>query len=144
MSPKKLIKRARKWQEIAAMGKRFSFPRSNGSKNVDSSYISLAGTGNFVIYTIEDQRFVLPISYLRCNIFIKLLKMSEEEFGLPSEGPIKLPCDTLFMEYIVSLIQKGLGKDVEKALLISMETSCCSLSTSFYQGNTAQQLLVCG
>ncbi|WMV26310.1 hypothetical protein MTR67_019695, partial [Solanum verrucosum] len=51
----------------------------------------------------------------------KLLSMSTEQFGLPSGGPIKLPCDAAFMDYMVSLIKKGVVvEDLHKALLISI------------------------
>lgn len=126
------------WEEKA------SFPKSNGSRNTNFSKASSAGSGNFVIYTIDGRRFVIHLAYLSNNMFRELFKMSEEVFELPSEGPIKLPCDGVFMEYTVSLIQKGLGKDIEKALLTSMETACCSISASLPQGHRGEQLLVCG
>ncbi|KAJ9152426.1 hypothetical protein P3X46_025993 [Hevea brasiliensis] len=145
ISPRKLIKIARKWQKIAAMRrKRISFPRLKGNRNTDFSQASSAGSGNFVIYTIDGIRFVIPLAYLSSDIFRELFKMSEEVFGLPSEGPIKLPCDAVFMGYTVSLIQKGLGKDIEKALLTSKDTTCCSTSAGFPQGHTGKQFLVCG
>uniref|UniRef100_M1BDH3 Auxin-induced SAUR n=1 Tax=Solanum tuberosum TaxID=4113 RepID=M1BDH3_SOLTU len=51
----------------------------------------------------------------------KLLSMSKEEFGLPSGGPITLPCDAAFMDYMVSLIKKGVAvEDLHKALLLSI------------------------
>ncbi|XP_034214825.1 auxin-responsive protein SAUR65-like [Prunus dulcis] len=74
--------------------------------------------GTFVIYTIDERRFVLPLSYLSHCIFQELFKMSEEEFGLSSgSGTIILPCDSLFMNYMVSLLQRGMTGDLEKALL---------------------------
>ncbi|PHU00261.1 Auxin-responsive protein SAUR64 [Capsicum chinense] len=51
----------------------------------------------------------------------QLLNMSEEEFGLPSGGPITLPGDSAFMDYIVSLVKKGIAAgDLRKALLLSV------------------------
>ncbi|MBA0550851.1 hypothetical protein Golob_021763, partial [Gossypium lobatum] len=41
--------------------------------------------------------------------------MSEEEFGLPSDGLITLLCDSVVMNYIVSLVKRGLAKDMERA-----------------------------
>ncbi|KAJ9135056.1 hypothetical protein P3X46_032277 [Hevea brasiliensis] len=103
ISPRKLIKIARKWQKITAMRRKgISFSKLKGGKNTNFSQASSAGS----------------------NIFRELFKMFDVVFGLPSEGPIKLPCDAVFMECTFSLIQKGLGKDIEKALLTSMETTC--------------------
>ncbi|KAK3011015.1 hypothetical protein RJ639_011919 [Escallonia herrerae] len=46
--------------------------------------------------------------------------MSEEEFGLPGDGHITLPCDAFLMENIISLIQRGVPEPLEKALLTSI------------------------
>ncbi|MBA0829139.1 hypothetical protein Goarm_013761 [Gossypium armourianum] len=97
---------ARKWQKLAAIGRR----------RITSS---LVDKGHFVIYTIDQKRFVIPLAYLRNTIFVELLKMSEEEFGLPSDGPITLPCDSVAMNYILSLLQRSLAKYLEKAVLNS-------------------------
>ncbi|PHU00085.1 Auxin-responsive protein SAUR67 [Capsicum chinense] len=72
----------------------------------------------------------------------ELLNISEEEFGLPSGGPITLPCDSAFMDYIVSLIKKGItAGDLHKALLLSITSCCCSTST-LHQESGNQQILV--
>ncbi|RVW48280.1 Auxin-responsive protein SAUR67 [Vitis vinifera] len=86
---------------------------------------------------------MIPLVFLSNNIFRELFRMSEEEFGLPSNGPITLPYDSVFMEYIIPLIQRGMAKDIEKALLFSIATSRCSLSSS-HQGQMGHQLLLCG
>ncbi|KAJ9129112.1 hypothetical protein P3X46_034103 [Hevea brasiliensis] len=144
ISPKKLIKIARKWQRRSAMRRnRISFPKISTNRDAKSSNTSTSTTtGNFVIYTRDQKRFTVPLAYLNNNIMKELLKMSEEVYGLSSEGPIKLPFDAVFMEYVVSIIKKGLVKDIEKALLMSMETSCCSTSVGLHQGHTSQQLLI--
>ena len=67
--------------------------------------------------------------YLNNDIFRELLRMTEEEYGLPKNGPIMLPCDAVFMEYAVSLIRKHAAKDLEKALLVSISADRC-LSSS--------------
>ncbi|KAH0693619.1 auxin-responsive protein SAUR68-like [Solanum tuberosum] len=145
LSAKKLIKMARKWQKFAAMQrKRISFPR-NGS-DVDScttSSSSIFEKGHFVVYTIDQARFVVPLAYLENEVIRQLLNMSEEEFGLSSGGPITLPCDSAFMDYIISLIKKGIAAgDLHKALLLSIPSSSCSTS-SLHQESGNQQLLVC-
>ncbi|MBA0829140.1 hypothetical protein Goarm_013761 [Gossypium armourianum] len=108
---------ARKWQKLAAIGRR----------RITSS---LVDKGHFVIYTIDQKRFVIPLAYLRNTIFVELLKMSEEEFGLPSDGPITLPCDSVAMNYILSLLQRSLAKYLEKAVLNSVASYRCSSNTT--------------
>lgn len=39
----------------------------------------------------EQQRFVIPITCLNHPLFRKLLKESEEEYGLHQKGPIAIP-----------------------------------------------------
>jgi len=48
--------------------------------------------------------------------------MSEEEFGVSSDRPITLPCDSEYMDYILSLSQRGEAKDFEKVLTNSITT----------------------
>ncbi|MBA0739168.1 hypothetical protein Gogos_012460 [Gossypium gossypioides] len=119
---------ARKWQKLAAIGRRITS--------------SLVDKGHFVIYTIDQKRFVMPLAYLRNTIFVELLKMSEEEFGLPSDGTITLPCDSVAMNYILSLLQRSLAKYLEKAVLNSVASNRCSSNTSYcHQAHTDQQSL---
>ncbi|KAF8020587.1 hypothetical protein BT93_G1122 [Corymbia citriodora subsp. variegata] len=108
MSPKKLLKVAGKWEISAASG---------------GKRIALAGArkkGHFVIYTADGSCFMVPLECLSSNIFQELFKMSEEEFGLSSDGPITMPCDAASMEYIISFVQRHLAKDIEKDLLNSI------------------------
>ncbi|KAL5803641.1 hypothetical protein ACOSQ4_031946 [Xanthoceras sorbifolium] len=138
-SLKKLIRMAKKWQKLAGRNqKRVLFPRNNG--DVDAE---MADEGHFVVYTTDRRRFTFPISYLSNYIFLELLRMSEEEFGLPSNGPITLPCDAIFMEYVVSLIQGCVDRHLQEALLMSVASSRCSPSPSLHHyEQTSQQLLV--
>ncbi|MCD7447714.1 hypothetical protein HAX54_033504 [Datura stramonium] len=67
--------------------------------------------------------------------------MAEVEFRLPSGGPITLPCDSAIMDYIISLIKRGVAAaDLHNALLLSI-TSCCSSASSLLQEWNNQQLL---
>ncbi|KAL7207047.1 hypothetical protein ACSBR2_019692 [Camellia fascicularis] len=143
ISAKKLVKMARKWQKFAAMRtKRISFHRNvDTASNCSTSFV--ADKGHFVVYRADQKRFMIPLAYLNKEITRELFKLFEAEFGLPRDGPITLPCDSIFMEYIVSLIQRGVVKDLEKALLMSVATSLCSSSlSSFHHGKANQQLLV--
>ena len=138
---------ARKWQKLAAISrKRISFPRSNEDLDAESctSTSSMVEKGHFVIYTVDQKRFVMPLSYLNSNILRELFKMSEEEFGISSDGPITLPCDANLMEYVLTLIRLGAADDIEKALLKSINCSSCSLSFSYHQGFASQPSLVYG
>ncbi|KAF8032323.1 hypothetical protein BT93_D1287 [Corymbia citriodora subsp. variegata] len=138
ISPKHLVKIARKWQRVAAMRrKRISFPRVDGDEEV------LAHRGHFVLYSIDRKRFVFPIRFLNNCVFRELFKLAEEEFGLPSNGPITLPCDAMFINYAVSMIQRHANVEIEKALLMSITANTCSLSYSLHQIHTGQQSLIC-
>ncbi|KAJ9704639.1 hypothetical protein PVL29_002948 [Vitis rotundifolia] len=132
---------ARKWQRRVALGrKRISSPRTNADMDAGTCSTSVADKGHFVVYTTDKRRFMIPLVYLSNNIFRELFKMSEEEFGLQSDGPITLPCDSVFMQYILPVIQRGVAKDMEKALIFSLATSRCSQS-SFHQEHISQHLL---
>ncbi|XWS67663.1 hypothetical protein CRYUN_Cryun04dG0025200 [Craigia yunnanensis] len=143
----KLARIARTWQKMAASGrKRIGSSRTNqkmaGANRYNKS--SVVDKGHFVIYTTDKKRFVIPLAYLSNSIFVVLLKMSEKEFGLPSDRPIRLPCDSVVMNYIVSQRQRGLAKDLEKAVVNSVANYRCSSNTYFHQGHADQQSLVCG
>ena len=82
--------------------------------------------GTFVIYTIDN------------TIFQELFKMSEEEFGLStSSRPIVLPCDSLVMNYVVSLLQGGMITDLDRALQAKSLISSSCLSSALHQGQTS-------
>nr|GMD45106.1 auxin-responsive protein SAUR68-like [Ipomoea batatas] len=119
ISLNKLIKMAHKWQKFVAIRRRrISFSKQN--EEVDScSTSSAVNKGHFVIYTADQKRFVIPLSFLDNKIIRQLLEMSEEEFGLPSDGPITLPCDAVFMKYIISLLTRGASTELQNALLVS-------------------------
>ncbi|CAH8253871.1 unnamed protein product [Arabidopsis lyrata] len=94
----------------------------------------------FVVYTADKARFVFPKSYLSNSVFQEVLKISEEEFGLSSDGAITLTFDSVFLEYLIKLIQRRMEGDTEKALLMSISSARCSKPYSFQQQE--QQLLV--
>ncbi|KAK9065155.1 hypothetical protein SSX86_016538 [Deinandra increscens subsp. villosa] len=120
MTAKKLVKMARKW-------------RKEGLKSFCNERI--ANKGHFVVYTIDNNRFVIPLSYLDTNIFRELLRMSEEEFGLQTDGPITLVCDSSVMSYVINMVDRGLTKELEKALLVSIASNRCSLDHGGGYGN---------
>uniref|UniRef100_A0A1J3CMR4 Auxin-induced protein X10A n=1 Tax=Noccaea caerulescens TaxID=107243 RepID=A0A1J3CMR4_NOCCA len=135
MNTKKLMKMAKKWQQRAALSrKRISFQRSSTTSSSNA-----LEKGCFVVYTADKARFAFPISYLSNFVFQELLEISEEEFGLPTGGPIMLPFDSVFLKYLIKLIERRMDGDTEKALLMSISRARCSLPCSFQQ---QEQLLV--
>ena len=78
----------------------------------------VADKGHFVVYTMDGRRFMLPLFYLKSEVFRDLFRMAEEEFGVPSDGPITLPCDSVFMEYAMFLIRSHTFVDLKHTLLL--------------------------
>ncbi|CAH1424300.1 unnamed protein product [Lactuca virosa] len=101
---RKLVKMARKWQKEAS--------RSYCNEKITNK-------GHFVVYTADHNRFVIPLQYLNTTLFKELLRMSEDEFGLPTDGPITLLCDSTLMSYLINVFERGLSIELEKALLVS-------------------------
>uniref|UniRef100_A0A803LG62 Uncharacterized protein n=1 Tax=Chenopodium quinoa TaxID=63459 RepID=A0A803LG62_CHEQI len=131
ISTKKLLKMARKWRRIAAASrKRISWPQL------------MANEGHFVVYTADGKRFMIPLTYLKSEIFIELFRIAEEEYGVTSSGPIRLPCDSKFMEYTISMVQRFVAKELEKALITSLVSCKYSLSHE-HQEQTNPQMSVC-
>ncbi|XWS67669.1 hypothetical protein CRYUN_Cryun04dG0025800 [Craigia yunnanensis] len=146
ISAKKLIKLAKKWQKLAASRrKRITSSETTSFGDVGTNSCSTSSTvdkGHFVVYSADQRRFVLPLEYLKNEIIRELFALAEEEFGLPSNGPLMLPCDAAFMEYVISLIKRHATKDMKKALLTSIASGRCSSSSYLHQHTTSQQLLI--
>ncbi|KAL4186533.1 hypothetical protein AMTRI_Chr09g14550 [Amborella trichopoda] len=107
MNSKRVMETARKWKKQAM---RISL------KTTTSEKVGLvADEGHFIIYTIDGSRFMIPLAYLNQPIFRDLLLMAEEEFGFTGCGPLRVPCEAIVMEYIVSLLSKNVSKVLEKA-----------------------------
>ncbi|XP_021285568.1 auxin-responsive protein SAUR68-like [Herrania umbratica] len=148
ISTKKLFKLARKWQIMATIRqKRITSPRPSGvdvNTNNCSTSSPIVEKGHFVVYGADQIQFVLPLEYLRSRIVTELFALAEEEFGLPSDGPLTLPCDAAFMEYVIVLIKKHATEAVVKALLMTLsDTRCSSSSSNLIQQATYQHQLVC-
>ena len=118
ISTKKIM--AGKWHKLVCGGrKRICLI----SPNSDQTFV--ANRGNFVIYSRDKRRFVLPLAYLQHNIFQELLEISEQEFGLQASGPITLPCDSIFMNSLVPLFHHGLARNLDFAMRNSNSSSLC-------------------
>ncbi|KAK6926250.1 Small auxin-up RNA [Dillenia turbinata] len=131
----KFIKLAmRRWQKAARTKKRrissqAQKAKSGAKKGVPTT--SDAKRGSFVAYTSDGRKCSIPLSYLDHEIFKQLFKMSKEEFGLQSDGRVRLACDSVFLEYIVLLLRGGIvDEELEQALLVSLATSGCSAAAS--------------
>ncbi|KAJ4832797.1 hypothetical protein Tsubulata_044939 [Turnera subulata] len=128
ISAKKLINMARKWQSFAAVKRKsIELPQAGEGKEMNGCITpSVAEKGHFVVYSADEKRFLLPLEYLNNEIIRELLRLAEEEFGLPGNGPLTLPCDAELMEYVAALIKRNVTRDVQRALLMSIISSRCS------------------
>ncbi|XP_065872073.1 auxin-responsive protein SAUR68-like [Euphorbia lathyris] len=133
ISTKKLIKFARKWHKLVVIKrKRIELPHTNGTTDTSSCSTSgKAEKGCFVVYSADQKRFLLPLEYLNSEIIKELFNMAEDEFGLPANGPLTLPCDSQLMEYAIDLIKRRVTGDVEKTLLTCI-ASCGNNSLSYH------------
>ncbi|KAL4318789.1 hypothetical protein GQ457_18G019240 [Hibiscus cannabinus] len=125
ISAKKLIKLAKRWQKMASIRrKRITLPRTTRDSETNGcSTSSVVDKGHFVVYSVDQKRFVLPLEYLKNRIMMELFNLAEEEFGLPSNGILLMPCDANFMEYVIALIKKKPSEELEKALIMSVTVS---------------------
>lgn len=130
INSKRLTELARKWEKMAAMEHR--------------RIQSMATKGYSAVYTAEYLRFSIPLEFLSKSVFRELLGMSKEEFGLPTSGPITVPCESGFLEYVMSLLRGHIPESLEKALLTSLATYHCSgfSSLAVGLGHSHPQVLV--
>ncbi|XP_037491193.1 auxin-responsive protein SAUR68-like [Jatropha curcas] len=145
ISPKKLLKLARKWQKMAALRrKRIILPQTIGSTDKSSCSTSAkAEIGHFAVYSADQERFLLPLEYLNNEILRELFKMAEEEFGLMTMKRLTLPCDAELMEYAITLIKQNVSRDIERAFLMSIVSSCYSSPFHLQHQETVHQLPIC-
>ncbi|KAL5984138.1 hypothetical protein ACLOJK_018240, partial [Asimina triloba] len=86
VNPMRLAEMARKWQKLAAIGRRrITMPRTDVEA---AGKQSAPSKGHFIIYTTDGRRFAVSLAYHNSPIFQELFRLSEDEFGLPSNGPI--------------------------------------------------------
>ncbi|KAI3745256.1 hypothetical protein L1987_58366 [Smallanthus sonchifolius] len=137
---KTLIKIARKSEQIAAIRWK-SIAAPGAFRDFNSNSTTKVEKGHFVVYTLDGQRFVFPLGHLKTYIFRELFTMSEEEFGLPSSGPITFPCDASFMNDAANLIHQPAALAKERAFLESLVTRSSHPSFYVHQERTRQQLV---
>ena len=143
ISTKKLIKLARKWQKLAALKrKRIASPQTIiASTDASScSTSSKAEKGHFVVYSTDRKRFLLPLEYLNNELIRELFDIAKDDFGLASNRPLTLPCEAEILQYVITLIKQQVTRNVERALLTSIASNCCSIPFQFQHQVTSYQL----
>ncbi|KAG6522990.1 auxin-responsive protein SAUR68-like [Zingiber officinale] len=143
LNAKKLIKMVRQWQKVAALGRKRITSDCRSGEVQRCSAASVASKGHVFVYTADGQRFMVPLKYLSSGVFRELLRRSEEEFGLPADGPITLPCGAACMESVISLLHGRGTRDVERAVLESICSGgrCTSEAAAGAGGNSRQLIL---
>ncbi|XP_044984289.1 auxin-responsive protein SAUR36-like [Hordeum vulgare subsp. vulgare] len=127
MSTKTLARLARKWQRVAAIGrKRLTWSPSTSTEEAGGSCSSVASKGHCVVYTADGARFEVSLAFLGTTVFSELLRMSQEEFGFAGidGGRITLPCDSSVMEYAMCLLRRSASTEMEAAFLNTIEMPC--------------------
>ncbi|BAF25755.1 Os09g0546300 [Oryza sativa Japonica Group] len=141
ISAKRLVQLAKKWQRMAALGRKRVMAAAQETEECSTS---VAVKGHCVMYTADGRRFEVPLVYLGMRVFIELLRMSQEEFGFTSDGRIMLPCDAAEMEYAMCLLKRNASADVVNALLSSMLTSCRYTATEVMHVEALILIPLCG
>ncbi|XP_050226001.1 auxin-responsive protein SAUR64-like [Mercurialis annua] len=97
-----------------------------GSERKRKRISLVADKGHFVVYTADQSRFVVPLKYLKSQVFRELLELAKQEYGLPRNGPITVPCEALCMENMIMLIQDcGSATNLETSLCKPTAGSRC-------------------
>ncbi|KAK7264082.1 hypothetical protein RJT34_31685 [Clitoria ternatea] len=138
VSSKKIIQIAMKWQKLATKQSKRIIWRKSSDEEKEAK--AKAEKGHFVVYSTDEKRFVLPLWYLKNGILRELFKMAEEEFGVSSNVPLTLPCEGKAIEYLITLIQRNVAKDLEEAVLMSVATHRCQ---SYLDEPTNNQHFIC-
>uniref|UniRef100_A0ACD5YDI9 Uncharacterized protein n=1 Tax=Avena sativa TaxID=4498 RepID=A0ACD5YDI9_AVESA len=126
ISPKRLVQQAKKWQQLAALRKRWLTTTTGATKKGNPA---IADKGHCIVYTAGGERFVVPLAYLGTTVFGELLRMSEDEFGFASEEDrITVPCDAAVMVYVMCLLRRKPSEEVERAVLSSLVIPCSNQS----------------
>ncbi|RCV12785.1 hypothetical protein SETIT_2G295900v2 [Setaria italica] len=121
ISAKRIAQLAKKWQRMAALGRKRLAWGTAASKEAGecSTSVSVASKGHCAVYSADGARFEVPLACLGTAVFAELLRMSREEFGFAGGdgGRITLPCDA-------AVVERGASAELEQAFLSTMATSC--------------------
>uniref|UniRef100_A0ACD6AQ96 Uncharacterized protein n=1 Tax=Avena sativa TaxID=4498 RepID=A0ACD6AQ96_AVESA len=110
VSAKRLSQMIKKWQRVAAIGRKRLM--GTAAKEVNECCSSVAVKGHCAMYTADGRRFEVPLVYLSTTIIGELLRMSQDEFGFTSDERITLPCDAPVMEYVMCLLRRNASEEV--------------------------------
>ncbi|KAK1299539.1 hypothetical protein QJS10_CPB13g01550 [Acorus calamus] len=70
-----------------------------------------APAGHLPLYVGEEQqRFVVPTSFLSHPLFKILFEMAYSEYGFDQESGLSVPCDVSVFEEVVEAIEGGRGR----------------------------------
>ncbi|BAH94693.1 auxin-responsive protein SAUR36 [Oryza sativa Japonica Group] len=143
INPKRLVHLAKKWQHMAALGRRrLTITGATKEGNLRCSS-AIADKGHCIIYTADGERFGVPLTYLSTTVFGELLRLSEDEFGFTGEEKITLPCEAAVMEYVMCLLRRKPSEEVEQAVVSSVVMPCnYKSSTSMVSVNLSQSLAI--
>ncbi|KAG0477823.1 hypothetical protein HPP92_012542 [Vanilla planifolia] len=133
VSSKRLIQMARTWKTMAVSGRK---------RILSTTGSMVASRGHIFIYSMDGRRFMITLADLTRSLLVVLFKMSEEEFGLPTDGPITLPFDGSSMEYILSLLRHQVPMDAERAALASISSYRCMSSALVPHEHQKQQVVL--
>ncbi|KAM0880215.1 hypothetical protein ACQ4PT_033721 [Festuca glaucescens] len=128
VSAKRLAQLAKKWQRMAAMGRKMITQTTTAKRAAEDccATTSVAAKGHCAVYTSEGVRFEVPLAYLSTAVFGELLRMSQEDFGFAGgdDGRIMLPCNAAVMEYATCLLRRNASAEVVRAFLSSIARPC--------------------
>ncbi|KAK3138304.1 hypothetical protein QOZ80_5AG0367140 [Eleusine coracana subsp. coracana] len=141
ISSKRITQLAKKWQMMAALGRKHL--TWGTAKESNECGASVAGRGHCVVYTTDGKRFEVPLVYLGNKVFEELLWMSQEEFGYAIDGRILLPCDAATMEYALCLLRRSVSSEVEKAFLSTVAVPCHYENCLQLPVGANQQVAIC-
>ncbi|XP_051189408.1 auxin-responsive protein SAUR36-like [Lolium perenne] len=128
VSAKRLAQLAKKWQRMAAMGRKRITQTMMEKRAAEECHTttSVSAKEHCALYTADGVRFEVPLAYLGTVVFGELLSMSQEEFGFTGgyDGHITLPCDAKVMEYAMCLLRRDASAEVVMAFLSSIARPC--------------------
>ncbi|KAK5825556.1 hypothetical protein PVK06_020405 [Gossypium arboreum] len=124
VSAKKLIKLVRKWEKMAAIRRKRITPSSatsdTGANSCNTS--TTVEQGDFVVYSIDQKHFLLPLEYLKNEIVMELFNLAKEKPGL--SGNKALICISQSGATLFSTIEvEGLSDEVSLSKLLDKSES---------------------
>ncbi|WVZ78494.1 hypothetical protein U9M48_026197 [Paspalum notatum var. saurae] len=85
-----LLKKQHSWASAGGGGSSSSGPAAMPPKGCMA--VRVVGPGAEPEQGKEEERFVVPVGYLKHPLFVALLKAAEEEYGFAQKGAITIPC----------------------------------------------------